>query len=155
MPETPSTFATDRALIANRLATLAQAGDARKADAYAECFTAAGVLALDGQTISGREAIRAWMRAPSVIPQPAPADAPETRPGHVSHHLTTMRIDITGPSTASARTYWFVISPVGPDHSGYYDDRLERVDGQWLVAHRRPRTLWVAPDSLIRASSGR
>ncbi|MBU6266677.1 MAG: nuclear transport factor 2 family protein [Sphingomonadales bacterium] len=149
MPETPETYATDRALVANRLATLAQAGDARKADAYADSFTADGVLQLDDRTIAGRETIRAWMAAPSVIPQP---DTPARRPGHVSHHLTTMRIDFTGPATAKARTYWFVITPVGPDHSGYYDDSLEKVEGDWLVAHRRPRTIWIAPHSLIAAA---
>ena len=134
--------------IADRLAATSQAGDARKADAYAACFTDDGVLDLThggGTALTGREAIRAWMRAPSVIPQALDRPA-----GFVSHHLTTCKIDLTGPDTATARTYWLVTSPAGLDHNGYYDDRLRQVGSEWLLESRRPRTLWVAPDSLMR-----
>jgi hypothetical protein len=48
------------------------------------------------------------------------------------------------------RTYWFVITAIGVDHSGYYDDRFAKVGGDWLLAYRRPRTLWTSPDSLLR-----
>jgi hypothetical protein len=140
-----------RLTIADRLAACTQAGDARKADAYAECFTQNGVLDLTaggGEAIEGREAIRAWMQGPSVIP--APRDRPA---GFVSHHLTTCAITLTGLDRASARTYWLVTSPVGLDHNGYYDDQLERVGEDWLIARRRPRTLWMAPDSLVRPAS--
>ena len=133
-----------RLAIAHRLAAATQAGDARKADAYAECFTEDGVLQLD-QAIAGREAIRAWMKAPSPIPQGADRPA-----GFVSHHLTTSKVDLTGPDTAAARTYWLVTSPTGLDHNGYYDDRFRRVGEDWLLEHRRPRTLWIAPTSLLR-----
>lgn len=133
-----------RIAIADRLGTIAQAGDARKADLYAACFTEDGVLELD-PPIRGREAIRHWMQAPSVIPQD------EGRPrGHISHHITSTRITMTGPDTASGRVYFLVTSPVGIDHNGYYDDRYRRVGGQWLIEHRKPRTLWFAPDSLVR-----
>lgn len=134
--------------IAGRLAAASQAGDARKADAYAECFTEDGVLDLSfggGAALNGREAIRAWMRAPSVIPQ-----ATDRPAGFISHHLTTCKIDLTGPDTAAARTYWLVTSPIGLDHNGYYDDRLRRVAGDWLIESRKPRTLWAAADSLTR-----
>ena len=135
-----------RLAIGNLLATCAQAGDARKADAYAGCFAPDGVLELQHATYQGREAIRDWMSAPSVIPQP------KDRPGgFVSHHLTTCRIDLTGSDSAIARTYWLVTSPAGIDHNGYYDDRFACVDAMWLIAWRRPRTLWIAPDSLIHA----
>lgn len=136
--------------IADRLAAASQAGDARKADAYAECFTEDGVLDLSsggGAPLRGREAIRAWMSAPSVIPQPVGRPA-----GFISHHLTTCKIDLTGPDTATARTYWLVTSPVGLDHNGYYDDRLRRVGEAWLLESRKPRTLWAATDSLTRRS---
>lgn len=133
-----------RVAIADRLGTLAQAGDARKADLYAACFTEDGVLALD-EPITGREAIRQWMAAPSVIPQGG------GRPrGHISHHITSSRITLTGPDTATGRVYFLVTSPVGIDHNGYYDDRYRRVGTDWLVEHRKPRTLWFAPDSLVR-----
>ena len=52
----------------------------------------------------------------STIPQPAGLS-----PGFVSHHLTTCRIELTSDSEAKVKTYWFVITAAGLDHSGYYD----------------------------------
>ena len=131
------------AAIRATLGACTQAGDARKADAYANSFAPDGVLELAAR-IEGREAIRAWMSAPSVIPQPQGAVR-----GFVSHHLTTCRIELTSDTTASVRTYWMVITAIGPDHSGYYDDRFRQVGDDWLIEHRRPRTLWRSPDSLV------
>lgn len=135
-----------RASIEKTLGACTQAGDARKAEAYAACFALDGVLELD-RRIEGREAIRAWMSAPSVIPQP---DRSVPSPGFVSHHLTTCRIELTSLTTATVRTYWFVITAIGLDHSGYYDDRFLQVGDEWLLAHRKPRTLWTSPQSLLR-----
>lgn len=137
-----------RLAIADRLAAIGQAGDARKADAYAACFTEQGVLDLTaggGTAIAGREAIRAWMTAPSPIPPPTDRPA-----GFVSHHLTTSKIDLTGRDTATARTYFLVTSPVGLDHNGFYVDSFRRVGDDWLIELRKPRTVWFAPDSLVR-----
>ena len=125
-----------RACIAKTLGECTQAGDARKAEAYARCFTEDGVLELD-ERIEGRETIQRWMEAPSVIRQPkGPA------PGFVSHHLTTCRIDFTSTTAATVRTYWLVTTAVGLDHIGYYYDRFRKSGDEWLIAHRRPRTLW-------------
>ena len=131
------------AAIRATLGACAQAGDARRADAYAACFTQEGVLEL-GERIAGRTAIRDWMAAPSAIPPPTGEHT-----GYVSHHLTTCRIALDGADAAQVRTYWLVITGIGLDHSGYYDDRFARVGDDWLIAHRRPRTLWISPDSLI------
>jgi hypothetical protein len=131
-----------RAAISQTLALCTQAGDARKAEAYARSFTQQGVLEL-GERIEGRDAIRRWMSAPSVIPAPD-----RGVPGFVSHHLTTCRIELTSERTATVRTYWLVISAVGLDHSGYYDDRFLKEGEEWLISYRRPRTLWKSPHSL-------
>ncbi len=130
--------------IRQHLARCTQAGDARKADAYAACFTVDGVLELANETVAGRGAIRAWMTAPSVIP--APADG---APGFVSHHLTTCSVAFTCEDEATARTYWLVTSAAGLDHNGFYLDRLRHENGAWLIAHRRPRTLWISPASVL------
>ena len=132
-----------RASIAKTLGNCTQAGDARKADAYAACFSENGVLELN-QRIEGREAIRRWMAAPSVIPQP---DGPT--PGFVSHHLTTCRIEFSASTVAKVRTYWLVTTAVGLDHNGYYDDEFIQCGDEWLIARRRPRTLWKSPNSLV------
>jgi hypothetical protein len=132
-----------RAGIAMTLATCAQAGDARKAEVYAQCFAEHGVLEV-ATRIEGREAIRRWLEGPRVIRQP---DTPS--PGFVSHHLTTSSIMLTSGSTAKVRTYFLAITAIGLDHSGYYDDQFLQVGDVWLIAHRRPRTLWRSPDSLV------
>ncbi len=132
-----------RAAIQQRLAIATQAGDARKAIDYAACFTEDGVLELD-ETIAGRESIRSWMAAPSVIPQPSSGT-----PGFISHHLTTCRIDFVSEGEANVRTYWLVTSAAGLDHNGYYVDLLRRVGDDWLIAYRKPRTLWISPTSVL------
>ncbi len=132
-----------RAAIEKTLASCTQAGDARKAEPYAQCFAEDGVLDL-GEKIAGRESIRRWMAAPSVIRQ---SDRPS--PGFVSHHLTTCRIEFTSPTTATARTYWLVTTAIGLDHNGYYDDQFRQCGEEWLLAYRRPRTLWKSPISLV------
>lgn len=138
----------DRAAIQNLLATAAQTGDTRKADDYAACFTEDGVLQLPDISHEGREAVRSFMGGAKIINNPPPPDQP---PSFISHNLTTCRIEFTGQGTAEARTYWIVMSAVGPDHSGFYVDKLRKVDGTWLIAHRRPRTLWFSPDSVVKA----
>lgn len=132
-----------RVAIADRLGHCALAGDARKAEAYAACFTEDGVLALD-EPITGREAIRQWMEAPSVIPQPKSGN-----PGFISHHVTSSRIDLTGADSAKGRSYFLVTSAAGLDHNGYYDDLFRKEGNAWLIAHRRPRTLWTSPTSVL------
>lgn len=132
-----------RAAIQKTLAACTQAGDARKAEAYANSFTESGALIL-AETYAGRAEILRWMTAPSVIPKPS---APV--PGFVSHHLTTCRIELTSATTAAVKTYWFVISAAGLDHSGYYDDKFEKIGEDWLIASRKPRTLWVSPASVL------
>ena len=64
------------------------------------------------------------------------------------HNLTTCQIDLTGATTANARTYYFVISDLGPDHSGYYVDRWRQEQGRWLIAHREVWMDWCHPQSL-------
>ena len=130
------------------LAACSQAGDARKADAYAASFTEDGILDLGDPRLASREAIRAWMTAPSVIPQPG---AEVRAPGYVSHHLTTCRIDLLSETEAKVRTYWLVITAKGLDHSGYYDDRFRKDGDAWLIARRKPRTLWTSETSLVAA----
>lgn len=151
MADVELTDAQVRALasIRQRLAACTQAGDARRADAYADCFSADGVLQLESGPIEGRETIRAWMKAPSVIPPPGNGS-----PGFVSHHLTTCHVDFTGtdpaaPDRATARTYWMVTSAAGLDHNGFYVDHLVRDQGRWLIARRAPRTLWISPESVL------
>ncbi|MEO6093714.1 MAG: hypothetical protein ABIT04_12410 [Novosphingobium sp.] len=85
------------------------------------------------------------MNAPSVFP--APSDGKPY--SFISHHLTTCRIELVSAEEATVRTYWLVTSSVGIDHNGYYDDRFVASGNEWLIAWRKPRTLWIALNSVI------
>ncbi len=136
-----------RAAIQKTMAICAQMGDRRKADAYAACFAEDGELVLD-KAYQGREAIRGWMgqRPGAGAAEQATASAPPT---FVCHNLTTCRIDLTSETTADVKTYFFVTTSVGPDHCGYYDDVFVQVGDEWLIKSRRPKALWMSPDSVM------
>jgi 3-phenylpropionate/cinnamic acid dioxygenase small subunit len=65
------------------------------------------------------------------------------------HHLSTCKIDLTAPDTATVRTSWVAWTDVGPDHAGYYLDTFRQVGEEWLIAHRRVREDWRSPASLF------
>jgi hypothetical protein len=94
----------------------------------------------------GREAIRRWATGSN-----SPTKRPEGRiaPTFVRHNLTTSLIEMTGPDTARARTYWHVYTQIGPDHCGVYSDIYRKTGEDWLIAERRIRLDWRAPNSLF------
>ena len=143
-----------REAIRATLARCTQAGDSLRGEDYAGCFTEDGVLQTGmasagmGLDLHGRAEILAWqteMREPG------------KGLGHsgavpllfARHNLTTCKIELTGLDSATARTYWFVNTNIGPDHSGIYRDTFRRVDGEWLIAARRVKTEWAAENSLM------
>ena len=69
------------------------------------------------------------------------------------HHVSSVKIDLTGPDTASAASYFLVFTEVGLDHWGRYADRLVRAGGSWLIAHRKVRLDGAVHNS--RMASGR
>jgi SnoaL-like domain len=124
-----------RAAIQQRLAQLVVNGDTGDAEGYAGCFTEAGVLDMGvGEPLSGRAAILAQRK---------------TRPAGVQtmmHHLTTCHMVFDEPTQAEVRTYWLLIDVAGGiRYSGYYDDCFEHVGDEWLVSHRRAKSLWANP----------
>jgi hypothetical protein len=76
--------------------------------------------------------------------------APASRTGlkFRRHNLTTCQIDLTSATTANAKTYYYVMTEVGPDHCGYYVDRFREVNGRWLIAYREVWTDWSAPNGV-------
>lgn len=138
-----------REAIRATMARCTQAGDSLRAEEYAACFTEDGILqtvgpeGAAGLDLHGRAAILAWQGG--WRDQPA-ADQPRSA-RFARHNLTTCKIELTGPDTARARTYWMVMTDVGPDHCGVYQDTFRRVGEDWLIAHRKVKTEWNAPDS--------
>lgn len=143
-----------REAIRDTLAKYNTSGDRLKCEDYAACFTTDGVIESRGVTpertfrYEGRAAILAWQQ--------------RWREGgggvhgatFVRHHLTTSKIDLTGPDTALARTYWVAWTDIGADHAGHYLDQFRKEGGLWLIAERIVRLDWEAENSLFKAAIG-
>ena len=146
-----------RESIRQTMANYTMAGDRLRTDEFVAAFTDDGILETEGVAeedrfrYQGREALRAWMdrwKTP-------PADAPVHKSSFIRHHLATSQIELTGPQTAKARTYWVAYTSIGPDHCGYYVDEFRKVGDSWLIAHRRIREDWRRPDSLYNQAVSR
>jgi hypothetical protein len=129
------------------------AGDRLRIEDFLAVFTedavleSAGGASGTGFRCDGRDGIRRWMTDFENRPgRPAGVEAPK----FVRHHLTTSLIELTGPAAAKARTYFHVMTQVGPDHAGVYTDVLRKEGEHWLIAERRIRTEWFSPGSLFR-----
>ena len=141
-----------REAIRDTLAKYNVSGDRLKVDDYAACFTEDGIMEAEHKNpaltfrYEGREAIRAWQQR--WLDQ-GKSGRPVHQATFARHHLSTCKIDLTGPDTANVRTYWVAWTDVGPDHAGYYLDTFRKVGEEWLIAHRRVREDWRAPASLF------
>lgn len=138
--------------IRQTMANYTMAGDRLRVDEFVAVFTEDAVFESEGVPESdafhyeGRQAMRDWITRWSQPPKGAPRTHQAT---FVRHHLSTSQIELTGTDTAKARTYWVAYTDIGPNHCGYYLDVFRRVDGHWLIAHRRVRMDWRSPQSLF------
>ena len=116
------------------------AGDSRNAAAYHPLWDEDALLEFDGFPpvpafrCQGRNEIRARTASWSAVPGKDPS-LKLTR--FIRHNLTTCHIELTGPASARARTYFIVYTEIGPDHMGTYDDEFARRGDEWLFRHRR------------------
>ncbi len=141
-----------RESIRQTIANYTVAGDTRTRELFhgqfAEdaLFEFAGFAPLPGFRHEGIEAIRgmtaAWVKLPVEDPTMRSAS-------FIRHNLTTCDIRLTGPNTATARTYFVVFTDIGPDHAGVYADNLVRQGERWLFAHRRITLDWRSPESIF------
>jgi hypothetical protein len=143
-----------REAIRHTIASYTIAGDRLKADELAAQFTDDGVLESEGVKGAdlfrheGQAAIRDWLLGWGTRAAQQPATP---RPTFVRHHLGTCKLDFSSATDARGCTYWVAHTDIGPDHSGYYLDTFRRVGARWLIAHRRVRLDWRAPNSLFSA----
>ena len=141
-----------REAIRQTVAAYTMAGDRLQDVAFAAVFTEDGVLETefvaeaDRFRHQGRAAIGQWIRRWRELPKDV---ARIHGASFVRHHLSTCQIELTGPLTAKARIYWVAYTDQGPDHCGCYLDDYRKEGGSWLIAHRRIREDWRAPDSLF------
>ena len=140
-----------REAIRDTMAKYNTSGDRLKVDDYVACFTEDGIMESEfvpedkAFRYAGKAEILAWQRR-WLDRKPGEAVHKAT---FIRHHLSTSKIDLTGPDTAKARTYWVAWTDIGPDHAGYYLDSFRKLGGEWLIAHRRVREDWRSPDSLF------
>ena len=147
-----------RECIRHTIASYNMAGDRLRVDDFVAVFTDDAILQSDGVApekefrYSGRAEIHAFISSWG-------KGAKEAQPVHqakfIRHHLSTCHIELTGPDTARSRTYWVAYTDIGPDHAGYYLDTFRRVDGHWLIAHRKVRLDWRSPQSLFTTAVAR
>jgi uncharacterized protein (TIGR02246 family) len=106
--------------------TYPNALDTRDFDTYAALYTEDGELSLQGNTVKGRAAIKAFVAALPAEPR-------------VIHPITNLSYTIDG-DTATGGAYWQDIGLTGGAPgvliAGRYEDTLRRVNGQWQIAKR-------------------
>lgn len=151
-----------REAIRHTLASYNVYGDRLKVEELAALFTVDALLEMDGAPGSegwrfeGRDAIAGFFANMTKAPKPAdrgneenPAAPTGAGRPFVRHHLSTIQITLTGPETADVRSYFAVYTQIGPDHCGFYTDRLRREGDAWLITYRRPRVDWTSPQSIF------
>jgi len=141
-----STYAEDRAQIEDLQARYMFALDFGDMDTYVKTFTKDGVLDIIGMKWQGRETIFKGLSGMSADrpESPSEGDAKEKKelyPSTGRHNITNIVIKING-NKATGRAYWFHMGNDNPerkatlDSYGYYEDEMEKVNGEWLFSKR-------------------
>jgi hypothetical protein len=126
-----------------------KASDTAAYEIHHQVFHPDAVFEVQGQgELKGPDAIIAVLRA-----------AAERRgafePGNFQrHNLTTTMIEFTGSTSAKVVTYIIVVTELGIDHCGRYDDEFVRHEDRWLIMQRRATMEWSRPDSRFTRSLG-
>ena len=129
-----------RVAIGHLLAIYNSAGDRGKVDDLVTAFAPDGVLDIESEAFAGREAIK------NFIGKVASGELPAQLAG-ARHHLTTSRIEFDNDETAKAWTYFFVMRRCEFLHEGTYIDRCAKIDGRWLITHRRVKIVYDAENA--------
>jgi hypothetical protein len=123
-----------REAVRESIARYAHAVDHGKWDDAAACFTENGVLEIRGVSRhEGRAAVVEMFKGAGR------KLASTSTKAFIRHHVSSISInvDVTA-GKASATSYFFVLTEIGPDHWGTYRDQLARDDasGDWLFTDR-------------------
>ncbi|MFV8817053.1 nuclear transport factor 2 family protein [Haliea sp. E17] len=142
-----------REAIRDTMARYTVAGDGLRLADFLAVFTDDAILESEGVPeadrfrYAGKGEIGNWITRWSE--RARDASSPTHAATFVRHHLATSKIDLLDSEVARARTYWTAWTDIGPDHCGYYLDEFRRCGDAWLIAHRRIRLDWRAPESLF------
>lgn len=127
-------------------------GDRGRSAELAALFAVDGVLDVGdhGGRWEGRDRIEAELLA--VADRVAVAGS---SPGPVRHHVSSLVIDVIGPTEATASSYFLVFTGIGVDHWGRYRDRFAvGPDGEWRFTERTVRVDGHVEGSLMVADPG-
>lgn len=68
----------------------------------------------------------------------------------IRHHLTTIHIEFTSETTATADSYYIAFTNLAqPDHWGRWLDTFRREDGKWLLTSKRPIVEGYHPEGWV------
>ena len=123
-----------REAIRETVAAYSFAADTGRFDELAALFTPDGVLEIhDGETSTGRDAIRAFLGGASRNLEAAST----TR--MIRHFVSNLRISVESAAHASGACYFLAITEIGIDHWGRYRDAYVPDGDAWLFEHRLVR----------------
>ena len=126
-----------REAVRDLVARYTWAGDRGRSTELSELFSPNGVL--DVGAHGGR-----WVGRAEIVSQlDAVAErvaTAGTSPGPVRHHVSSLVIEVTTPTEATASSYFLVLTGIGVDHWGRYRDRFAvGPDGSWRFIERSVR----------------
>lgn len=134
-------YGDDRAKIEDLQARYLFAFDWNDAEGYANTFAEDGVLNFGWGELKGREAIREFIASGEEDRQTRRASTPAgERPRVGRHTISNIVVKVDG-NTATSQSYWthMTTGPTGygtVDFFGHYEDKLVKVNGEWLFASR-------------------
>jgi hypothetical protein len=112
-------------------------GDAFKIEQLAAQFAEDGTLHVHGEDpVTGRAAIVTKLTRSGE--RGAPTGVGELKM-YIRHFVTNVLVENITATTADARSYFLVFTPLGPDHWGRYRDTMVKTAEGWRIQHRYVR----------------
>jgi len=130
--------AADTVAIQQLIVKYAHVYDSLDVEGYVSVFAEDAEFTFPGNTLKGRAEIRKFIEGAKQRRESATTTGPVT----MSYHsISNTLIEFSGPDTAHHRSYWQVLSgpaggPFTVTNMGYYDDVVQRHNGQWLIQSR-------------------
>ncbi len=118
-------------------------GDAGRFDPMLELFAQEATMDLPGRVCRGRTEIRAFFEGIAS----GTGRGNEERARFNRHFTDKKQIDLQNEYKTEGRAYYQVLTDRGLDHWGRYVDEYRRIDGRWLIFHRKVTVDGAVPDS--------